>query len=499
VELRDELGDLLGYRRAATGTWSGRCVECGGHGAMIATTGYTCHACGRAITLDALRAYVAIGDAARNGERPADAVGTVMAEVEPVEVSWLWPGRIPLGRLTILDGDPGLGKSSVTLDLTARVTRGRAMPDGSIGLGAPAGVVLLGAEDGLADTVRPRLDAAGADCTRVYALTGVRDGHGRPRLPTVADVHAIRQAADAVGAVLLIVDPLSAYMGRGVDGHRDIDVRTALAELAALAEASGLAVLLIRHLAKSGGQNPLYRGGGSIAIIAAARSGLLLARDPDDADRLVLATTKGNLAPPQLSLGLRLVTTAGALRVDWTGVSARSAADLLATVDGAERSARDDAEDWLREALAAGPRASRDVQRDARADGVTERTLRRARESLGVIVERRGAVGSGQRWIWHLGEMTTPPGHLASGHLATPRIDTGDSGAATPRGGQGPSLDISGARLRRLCAGCGTAVGDDDELCAVCRPAGGDLFPNPGSHLPSAPARVEYVDPGDGA
>lgn len=250
-----------------------------------------------------------------------------LADVEPVRVSWVWPGRIPAGRLTVLDGDPGLGKSTITLDLAARITRGDAMPDGAPGLNLPRGVILMGAEDGLADTVRPRLDAARADVRRVVALADVRDGD-RYRLPTVADVDRLERAQRAVDAALLVVDPLAAFLGHGVDGHRDTEVRQALAELAALAERTGLAVLVLRHLSKSGGANPLYRGGGSIGVIAAARSGLLLAADPDDPTRRVLASTKCNLAPMPPSLALTLDHADGVARVLWLGKDERRATDL---------------------------------------------------------------------------------------------------------------------------------------------------------------------------
>lgn len=368
------------------------------------------------------------------------AVGTILADVEPVRVSWLWPGRIPLGRLTVLDGDPGLGKSSLTLDLAARVTRGGSMPDGTRGLDGPAGVILLGAEDGLADTVRPRLDAAGADPSRVYALTGVRqydDEDRDPRLPTVQDTAAIREAAAGVGGMLLVVDPLSAYMGAGVDGHRDIDVRTALAGLAQLAEATGLAVLLVRHLRKSGAANPLYAGGGSIAIIAAARSGLLLARDPDDDERLVLATTKGNLAPPQPSLGLRVVTTDDALRVEWTGPSARSAVDLLAVQAGPEaRTARDEAAEWLRGELDGGPVAVADLRRTARVVGVSWRTVERAKSALRVVAERdTDAGGKVVGWSWRMpsSQSATGVGGLDGGGLDDTRMNADDPPDSTPQ------------------------------------------------------------------
>jgi hypothetical protein len=322
-----------------------------------------------------------------------------LADVEPEHVRWLWPGRIPRGRLTILDGDPGLGKSAITIDLTARVTRGDLMPDGVRGLGSGAGVVLLGCEDGLADTVRPRLDAAGADVSRVVALQAVRDSDGRPRLPTVGDTGAIEAAAQTVEAALLVVDPLSAFLGR-IDGHRDTDVRQALAGLAALAERTGLAVLAVRHLSKSGGGNPLYRGGGSIAIIAAARSGLLLVKDPEDDDLRVLASTKNNLAPPQPSLMLRLDSSGEALRVEWLETTERSAGELLSSdSDREHRSVRDEAVEMLRAELENGPRTVPALRKAAKSAGVSWRTLERAKQTLRVMSKPTGFGGA---WAWSL-------------------------------------------------------------------------------------------------
>jgi RecA-family ATPase len=229
-----------------------------------------------------------------------------LADVAPAAVRWLWRGRVPLGKLTVLDGDPGVGKSTLLLDLAARVSRGTALPDCERSdLEGPATVVLLTSEDGLADTVRPRLAAAGADLGRVVAMTGVRDGQEvvLPReWPEVARVVARARAR------LLVVDPLMAYLERGVNAYRDQDARRALAPLALLADKVGVAIVVVRHLTKSGGANALYRGGGSIGIIGTARSGLLAAADPEDpaGERRVLAVTKGNLAGTVPALGYRL-------------------------------------------------------------------------------------------------------------------------------------------------------------------------------------------------
>ncbi len=257
-----------------------------------------------------------------------------LSDVEPERLTWLSRGRLAAGKLTVLDGDPGLGKSTLLAELPARVTRGDALPNGEAG--RPRGVVLLSAEDGLADTIRPRLEAAGADLDRVLALVampdeGDEDGPGR--LPTIPDdLGYVEELVRHADAALLVIDPLMAYLGADTNAHRDQDVRRALAALAALAERTGVAVVLIRHLNKAQSAHALYRGGGSIGIIGAARCGLLLAADPDDPERRVLAPTKANLARPPVTPVFRLAPVPGTdvARVAWLGETAHTAANLLA-------------------------------------------------------------------------------------------------------------------------------------------------------------------------
>jgi putative DNA primase/helicase len=333
-----------------------------------------------------------------------------LSEVQPEQVQWAWAGRIPLGKLTVLDGDPGLGKSTVVLDLVARLTTGRAMPDASgSDLPGPVGVVLLSAEDGLADTIQPRLEAAGADLARVFALTHVPDG-GAGRLPQIPDdLEYLEAIIRDYAAKLLVVDPLMAYLGQSVNTHRDQDVRRALAPLARLGERTGAAVLSIRHLNKAAEGNPLYRGGGSIGIIGAARSGLLVARDPDDPTgaRRALASQKSNLAPTPTSLTYVLEPTAsGAARVAWQGPTSFTAAALLgqpASTDS--RSALHEAMDFLRDALASGPGPVKEVEREAKEAGIARSTLRRAQRELRIKPRKLGRPGeSGQQWVWALPE-----------------------------------------------------------------------------------------------
>ena len=251
-----------------------------------------------------------------------------LSDVEPESVQWLWQGRIPLGKLTILDGDPGMGKSTMTMDIAARLTRGRGIPDGSKSeLDGPASVMLLNAEDGLADTIVPRAIAAGADRDWLHVVQNI-DGE-IPSLPL--HVSAIEEHIRGFGARLLIIDPLVAYLEKGVDAYRDKDIRGALAPLAQAADRTGCAVLAVRHPTKGTAANALYRGGGSIGIIGAARSALMVLADPSDTDWNVLAITKANLAKKASTLRYRLEDAEnGSSRIVWGDAVDVTANDILA-------------------------------------------------------------------------------------------------------------------------------------------------------------------------
>ena len=353
-------------------------------------------------------------------ERPAPAApdfpasGTLLSEVEPERVSWLWRGWLALGKLSVIDGDPGLGKSAAVLDIAARVSTGRSFPDGSRCEAGAGGVVILSAEDGLADTIKPRLDAAGADTSRILSLATVPvedEGIRHERLLSIPeDIPLIEHAVGHIGAKLVIVDPLMAFLSGEINSHKDQDVRRALAPLAAMAERAGAAIHVVRHLSKGDGRSPIYRGGGSIGIIGAARMGSLVAKDPQDDNRRVLAPTKNNLAMQPKSLLYRLEEADnGAVEVVWTGETGLSAGDLLQTPNGAESEARTEAEDFLTSLLADGPVPSEEVFRESKEAGISTSTLRRAKKNLGISPEREnesgGKRGSG-KWVWKLPKIT---------------------------------------------------------------------------------------------
>jgi AAA domain len=377
-----------------------------------------------------------------------DGLATIRADhVQPKPVRWVWKGRIPASKLTMLDGDPGLGKSMITTDLTARVTTGSPFPDGTR-LDKRWCVLLLSAEDGAEDTIVPRLTVAGADLKLVTILDHVADDGGpRPvELPADIDriekgcaslVYADTDAEDSAWATpgLVIIDPLTAFLGGEVNAHRDQDVRRVLFRLKVMAEETGCAVVCVRHLNKATGSSALYRGGGSIGIIGAARAGLLVGVDPDDEDRRVLAVSKSNLAVKAPSLAYRVVGASfrhgdeqiPTARIVWDGTSEHTADDLLGRPVERAAPKQEEAEAFLRNALAGGPRPRAWVEKGAKAKGISWRTVERAKAALEVIVERRGEPGKrgGGSYWWRLPEgqlsinsataNTTPHGELNEG------------------------------------------------------------------------------------
>lgn len=350
----------------------------------------------------------ALIDAAFAAAPAADALPSVLepglirlADVAPEVVTWLWHGRIPYGKITVLDGDPGLGKSTITIDIAARVTTGRAMPDESVSSSRSA-VLFLTAEDGVADTIVPRLAAAGGDASRVFVLASVEDDNGKPRPPMLpADIDRVAGIVRQHGIRLVIVDPLMAFLGGGVDSFKDHDIRRALHPLAVMAEHEGVALVIVRHLNKGTG-SAIYRGGGSIGIIGAARSGLIVGKHPGDETRRVFASTKCNLAAPPTSLEYSVQTTDNVGRIVWHGVSEhRAEALVVREADDDERSTVDEVAAHLERLVtdAGGEILVADAQKAIRGLGFacTDKTIQRARRKAGIEADRSGFQGKG---VW---------------------------------------------------------------------------------------------------
>ena len=304
-------------------------------------------------------------------------VAEPLSQVRPEPIRWLWDRYLPRGKLALLDGDPGVGKSLIAIDLAARLSRGSPLPDGS-----PSGrahtTLLLAAEDAAADTTRPRAEAAGADLERIIAVSGK---NGVP-LQFPNDLNNLETLVHQHKPDLIVIDPIVAFLPASIVATSDQCVRRVLALLSLMAERSDCAILMNRHLRKAGSAKALYRGSGSIGFIASARTGLYASKHPSEPDLGVLALAKSNLARAAPSLGYRLKTSESGLPiVEWMGPVSMDANEL-GERPAADLRPRDRASFWLQEQLAGGPRKAVDLYSSAAEAGIPERTLRRAKADL---------------------------------------------------------------------------------------------------------------------
>jgi putative DNA primase/helicase len=327
-----------------------------------------------------------------------------MSQLAPKPVSWLSPGRLALGKLSILDGNPEMGKSLLTLDLCACVTTGRPLWGGDLAV-EPADVVILSSEDSNADTVLPRLQALGADLNRVHYWDCAEDDH-LFRLPTNRD--SLDGLLERTGAKLVVIDPIVAFLEPSVQIYNDQSVRQALEPLRTLAERYACAILMVRHINKCRHGPAIFRGGGSIGFLAACRMGWLAANDPLDPDKKVLAQVKNNLAPPQPSLAYQIVKQEdGSPRLCWLGPCSWTANQLLA---GQRRlfSPADEARAFLLDFLAAGPRPHYEVEQALEDCDFSKATLNRVKKTLKIKHHSRW---QGERFVsfWCLPGQEPPP------------------------------------------------------------------------------------------
>ena len=333
-----------------------------------------------------------------------------LSEVSSLPISWLWHGRVPRGKVTMLAGDPGLGKSFVTLDLAARITVNAAMPDAPVSSRGPGSVLVLSAEDDAGDTIRPRIERAGGDPSRIVIVDGIRkaDAPGSETGDGVRldiNMSAIERQLERMDRPrLVIIDPISAYLGE-VDGHSNAQVRGLLSGLSRLAAKHGPAVVCVTHLNKSGAGKAVYRMMGSLAFTAAARIAWLISKDPDDSDRRLMVLMKSNLDAVRTGLAFRVVDG----RVEWEGTPVQMDASSLED-EGAAPAMRtriekaDDACTLIHDLLSGGARRATDVLAAAAAGGFSEGAARRAKQRLGIESVRMpgSEAGSAGVWMWQL-------------------------------------------------------------------------------------------------
>ncbi|MCD6072169.1 MAG: hypothetical protein K0S42_2685 [Microvirga sp.] len=323
--------------------------------------------------------------------------------VQPEPVEWVWERRLARKKLVLLAGDPGIGKTQIANDIAARVTTGNEWPDGGR---APVGrCLILSAEDGVADTIRPRLEAAGADLSKTEVLTAVVNDDGKRRSFNLQqDLEALEHKIRAAGDVIVVeIDPITSYMGNGVDSHRTTDVRAVLEPVAAFAERNNVAVLAITHPPKAAQSKAIHAFTGSLAFAAAARIALLAVEEPET-DRRLLLPVKNNVGPEAPGIGYRLAqkpVTNDVIgsHVVWDTEPVTMTANEAMRSGSSSESKLSDAEDLLREELADGPVSADEVKATAARLEISERTLFRAKKKLGVKASKGDFFGG---WRWQL-------------------------------------------------------------------------------------------------
>lgn len=321
-----------------------------------------------------------IGEMSKNTDVKLISMDTIPIE----EVTWLLKPFIPYGKITIIQGDPGEGKTTLVLQIIAALTTGRPIWDG-LPETKRIHVIYQTAEDGLSDTIKPRLVAAGADCARVLVIDDSEKA-------LTLDDDRLEQALEQTGARLVVLDPIQGYIGSGVDMHRANEIRPLMHRLAKLAEKYSCAVILIGHMNKNSGDKSSYRGLGSIDFQAAARSVLVVGRIKDDPTLRVVCPTKSSFAPEGKAVAFRLDPEQG---FQWVGQYDISADELLSGSSRGHKMRA--AQDFLKEILADGAVPQTEIETAAEKAGIKPKTLRNARYELGVVSSKVG-----RQWMWAL-------------------------------------------------------------------------------------------------
>ncbi|MGX1107840.1 MULTISPECIES: AAA family ATPase [Bradyrhizobium] len=334
-----------------------------------------------------------------------------VADVSSEPIRWLWHPRIALGKLTLIAGDPGLGKSQLTAYLAAVVTTDGRWPNDD-GRPVAGHVLMLSCEDDIADTIRPRLEAAGADLEKVHVIEAVRTGEGRMRgFNLVADLAHIEAALKANPDIRLVtVDPITAYMGP-TDTHRTADVRAALSPLQTLAAQYGVAVVAISHLNKASGTGKSINAvTGSNAFVAAARASFLVVKDDEDEDRRLLVESKNNLGKaPSLAFRIAVASIPGDIMAPYVmfdaGIVDVTADEMLNRTPNHEGDdgAVGEAERFLRDELLGDGKSPKDLRKAAADAGISWASIRRAAgpDRVGVEKKKQG-YGAAGGWVWKL-------------------------------------------------------------------------------------------------
>ena len=346
------------------------------------------------------------------------------SSVDPRPIKWLWPGRLAIGKATLLGGDPGLGKSQLSIFIASTISKAEEWPCGE-GKSPKRSVVMLSAEDGVADTIVPRSMAAGADRDKINIVTAVHDedGTGRRIFNLTQDLDALEALVMRLGDVgLVIIDPVDAYIGGNIDSHKNAAVRAVLEPISEMADRLGVAILALTHFSKQTANRAIYRFIGSIAHIGAARIAFAVVADPEDKTRILLLHAKNNLAPSQKGLAFRiqqhLVTDDGVIGssifFESEHVTDLSADEALAAENGVgQTTAKDEVKEFLLTILANGRVTIPDIEAEARSAGLLgedkqmrqSKPFRTAKVELHIVSTRQG-FGPDAIYYWSLPEPT---------------------------------------------------------------------------------------------
>ncbi len=333
-------------------------------------------------------------------------LATMANSVETEKVQWLWKGYIPSGKMTIIAGDPGMGKSTIALDLVSRISQGTILPTGERSVSGTC--LIASAEDSPEDTIVPRLIAAGANLSRVGIIRHVRIDDDLHYLSFPRDLERLRNILIKKGARMFIIDPLNAFLEKGTDTYKDQDVRAILAPLEAIAEETGTSIIIVAHLNKKEDAGTLYRVGGSIGFIGAARSVLAVSHTPRK-DFRVIYSLKSNLAAKPKALGYDTyeIKKKRKKAEDWLGeeIITSSTVRWRGEVDfdpsqgtgfSDESKAETEAEQFLQQILADSEVSTDDIFREGRQAGVSRSQLNRVKLNLGIKASKR----RDGKWYW---------------------------------------------------------------------------------------------------
>lgn len=346
-------------------------------------------------------------------KKPGNGLVVLMSnEVEVEKTNWVWPGYIPAGKLTLIAGDPGMGKSTMVGDIVSRISRGTFLPSGQRSITGTS--LIASAEDSAEDTITPRLIACGANLKKVGIIREVRDDAEIDEsryLSFPRDLTLLKNTIISTGCRLLIIDPLTAFLEKGTDSYKDQDMRRVLHPIESIAQETGSAIVIVAHLNKKEDSSTLYRVGGSIGFIAAARSVLGVTRAEDDSR--ILYSLKCNLASPPSAMAyeIKQVRKVKTAENTWAGenIINSSAIRWLGEVDfnpfaknkiaTPESQIIEDAKSFLQELLRAGEMSTDQIYEEGKQAGVAKSSINKVKSILGIINVRRNNL-----WFWSLPE-----------------------------------------------------------------------------------------------